>query len=114
MQLNKFLQQLNDNPNAIEFEDTMAVIAANYHYQATAFDNGQTSNAAGSNEGSCKIFAFALLNQLSVQQTLQCFGRFYHQDVLQNPAGNDHANIRNFMLTGWEGITFQQTALTAK
>ena len=68
-------------------------------------------NEAGTNEGSCKIFYFAQLNNLNVQQTLACFGRYYSEDVLSNPTGNDHGNIRNFMKTGWQGIEFKSVAL---
>ncbi|SEQ12389.1 HopJ type III effector protein [Amphritea atlantica] len=113
MDLKQFLEQLDDS-GRFDFEDTMATIAANYDYTPARFTNGELVNEAGTNEGSCKIFAFARLNGLSEQQTLNCFGRFYHNDVLENPQGSDHGNIRNFMVHGWSGIIFEQTALTAK
>ncbi|MDO6445939.1 HopJ type III effector protein [Colwellia sp. 1_MG-2023] len=98
----------------INFEDVMAVIAANYQYQPSRFNNGELVNQAGTNEGSCKIFAYAQLNKLSEQATLYCFGQYYRDDVLKNPTGNDHGNIRNFMKSGWAGITFERNALIAK
>jgi hypothetical protein len=98
----------------INFEEVMAVISANYHYQPSTFNNGDIVNQAGTNEGSCKIFAYAQLNDLSEQATLHCFGQYYREDVLNNPSGHDHGNIRNFMKNGWAGITFEQTALTLK
>lgn len=110
--LSAFLNTLNSQPNSITFEQTMAVIAHNYTYSATTFTNGSATNAAGTNEGSCKIFAFAKLNQLTPEQTLHCFGDYYRADVLQNPAGSDHANIRNFMQSGWAGVHFESQALT--
>ncbi|WP_417222101.1 HopJ type III effector protein [Amphritea sp.] len=113
MDLQQFIQQL-DQPGNIDFEDSMAVIEANYDYSPTRFFNGELINEAGTNEGSCKIFAFAQLNGLSEQQTLNCFGRFYHQDVLQHPNGNDHGNIRNFITHGWSGVSFDQAALVPK
>ncbi|MBR9866977.1 MAG: HopJ type III effector protein [Oceanospirillales bacterium] len=113
MNLQQFVEKL-DNNNGYDFEDTIAVIAANYDYTPTRFTNGDLVNDAGTNEGSCKIFAFAQINQLSEQQTLNCFGRFYRNDVLENPQGSDHSNIRNFMVHGWSGISFGQPALTAK
>ncbi len=97
----------------LEFEQVMQVINENYRYQPAAFNNGEITNEAGTNEGSCKIFYFAQLNKLSEQQTLACFGRYYREDVLSNPAGDDHANIRNFMKTGWQGIEFESVALQA-
>ena len=69
-------------------------------------------NEAGTNEGSCKIFAFAQLHHLSEQATLACFGQYYREDVLQNPQGNDHGNIRNFIKQGWQGITFESDVLS--
>ncbi|WP_415911471.1 HopJ type III effector protein [Neptuniibacter sp. QD37_11] len=110
MTLNEFLQQLGNNPE-LDFEDTMQVISDNYEFSPTAFSNGHVQNEVGQNEGSCKIFAFAQLNNLDKEQTLRCFGRFY-QDVLNTPEGNDHGNIRNFMKTGWEGISFSGSALS--
>ncbi|MGY8870398.1 MAG: HopJ type III effector protein [Pseudomonadales bacterium] len=102
---------------AIDFEDTMAVINEHFDYAPTAFTNGlsdkQVANEAGKNEGSCKIFAFSQLLELGEEQTLRCFGRFY-QDVLNTPEGEDHGNIRNFMCDGWKGIRFEGQALTRK
>ncbi len=114
MTINNFLQKLTDTPESIEFTDTMAVIEANYAFTETAFDNGELHNDAGENSGSCKLFAFALLQNLSEQQTLACFGGYYRDDVLQHPEGSDHQNIRNFIQHGWSGIAFSSTALKEK
>lgn len=113
MELHQFITQLGNNHD-LDFEDTMAVIAENYDYTPTRFSNGDVINGAGTNEGSCKIFAFAKINQLSPEQTLACFGRFYRDDVLNNPDGSDHGNIRNFMRHGWDGIQFDIPALSTK
>ncbi len=117
MSLTSFLKKINHH-EAISFEETMAVIAENYHYQATEFSNGLDgqvlTSQAGTNEGSCKIFAFAQLNQLDQQQTLNLFGDYYRQDVLNDPNGTGHQNIRQFMKYGWEGICFKGVALTVK
>lgn len=106
-----FLQRLRENPDQIEFADTIAVIDANYVFTPTAFRNGDTHNAAGQNNGSCKIFAFAKLHRLSEAETLACFGRYYRDDVLQHPDASDHQNIRNFMRSGWRGVEFEGEAL---
>jgi hypothetical protein len=111
--LTQLLSQLSENADEITFEQVMQVINDNYSYTPTAFKNGDVNNASGTNEGSCKIFTFAKLNNLNEAQTLACFGRFYRQDVLENPAGDDHGNIRNFIKTGWQGIEFEKVALTA-
>ena len=109
MLLETFLAEIGEN-SALDFEDTIQVITDNYSYTPTAFSNGDITNEAGQNEGSCKIFAFAQKHELSEAQTLKCFGRFY-QDVLNTPEGNDHGNIRNFMKHGWSGINFSGEAL---
>ncbi len=114
MELHNFLQQLNDNPDSISFNDTMALIESLYQFTPTAFSNGNLVSEAGQNSGSCKLFSFGLLQGLSPQQTLSCFGAYYRDDVLKHPLGTDHQNIRNFMVTGWAGIAFQGSALTAK
>lgn len=114
MTLSTLLKQLNSQPETVEFDDVIAVINKNYNYTATEFTNGETVNLAGTNEGSCKIFAFAQQQNLTESQTLACFGKYYRQDVLSNPKGSDHANIRNFMNTGWAGVNFVSAALTAK
>lgn len=59
-------------------------------------------------------FSFAKLNQLSKDETLALFGDFYRTDVLQNPEGTDHQNIRNFMVSGWDGISFEGEALKSQ
>ena len=114
MNLDDFLKKLNNDPASIAFDDTMAVIAALYDFTPAAFTNGDTRNEAGQNSGSCKLFAFAMLNKLSKEQTLACFGAYYRDDVLKHPQGTDHQNIRNFMKYGWDGVKFDSMPLTAK
>ncbi|WP_243978502.1 HopJ type III effector protein [Vibrio natriegens] len=114
MELQQFLDAVASIPEKIEFETTIAVIEANYEFTPTAFTNGATENGAGENNGSCKIFAFGLLNNLDKEATLACFGRFYRKDVLQHPENDDHQNIRNFMVSGWDGVKFESPALKAK
>lgn len=111
MTLSSFLQQLKTSPQTIEFNTVMNIINENYVYTPVTFNNGQLVNAAGTNEGSCKIFAFAQLHNLSEQQTLACFGKFYRDDVLLHPNSDDHGNIRTFIKQGWQGISFTADAL---
>lgn len=114
MNLDAFLKKLNDAPESIAFADTMAIIEASYDFTPAAFTNGSLRNEAGQNSGSCKLFAFAMLNKLSEQQTLASFGAYYRDDVLKHPEGTDHQNIRNFMKTGWAGVKFDSMPLKAK
>ena len=109
-----FLEQLQENPNSIAFQDTINVIEENYDFEPTAFKNGNQQNNSGENNGSCKIFSFAKLQNLSEEATLACFGSYYSEDVLKNPDGNDHQNIRNFLQFGWDGIHFEGEALVEK
>ncbi|MFP2770352.1 HopJ type III effector protein [Oceanisphaera sp. KMM 10153] len=114
MNLNELQQQLDNHPEIIEFADTMAVIESLYDFTPTGFTNGEVRNEAGQNNGSCKLFAFARLQGFNQQQTLACFGAFYRDDVLGNPGGQDHQNIRNFINSGWGGIEFAGQPLTPK
>lgn len=117
MTLDSFLEQIKNN-DTVGFNETIAVITENYHYTPTEFSNGldehRLVNPAGVNEGSCKIFAFAKLYRLDQKQTLALFGDYYRQDVLNDPEGASHRNIRNFIRYGWDGIGFSGQALAAK
>ncbi len=115
--VNDFLFRLRAG-EPIEFQDTMALITECFDYQPTYFKNGSDDdlmvNEAGVNEGSCKIFALAFLLCLDQPQTLALFGRYYRDDVLGHPEGQDHRNIRTFMVHGWAGIHFNGEALHPK
>jgi hypothetical protein len=104
----EFVNFLQQDPLAVEFEDVIALIDSFYIYTPTRFTNGvgpdPIVNEAGENEGSCKVFAFAKQQGLTEAQTLACFGRCDH--VLPNPDGDDHPNIRRFIADGWQGIRF--------
>ncbi len=109
-----FIEKLKKDPQEISFKDTMAVIEDHYLFEPVRFTNGRLVNEAGQNSGSCKLFFFAKLHNLNKAETLACFGDYYRKDVLKNPIGEDHQNIRNFMHTGWEGIYFDTNALIKK
>jgi len=123
MNISSFLRKLNDQPRKIEFNETMEVIDANFHYAPTTFDNGNIQNQKQQNEGSCKLLYFAqlqgldkahtvVLHQYNVVGVLACFGRYYRDDVLAHPDGHRHQNIRNFIDTGWAGIKYYDVALS--
>lgn len=101
-------------PETITFPEVIAHIDAHYDFTPTRFTNGTAVNEAGQNNGSCKIFSFAKLRDLTQAQTLALFGDYYRVDVLGNPDGTDHQNIRNFILHGWEGIRFDGETLKEK
>lgn len=109
------LKQIRSDPKSVDFEQTMAAIEEGYNYSAVAFSCGAVESNAEQNQGSAKIFSFAKLNKMSEASTLHLFGRYYREDVLNFPDGEDHGNIRNFMKTGWDGVAFPDgLALTAK
>ena len=37
-----------------------------------------------------------------------------YQEVLNDPEGDSHANIRNFITYGWEGLKFESPVLNKK
>jgi len=106
--LNDFRARLHSE--AFTFAETLGFIAEHYDYQPSAFSNGAVENPAGQNEGSCKTLGLALLEGLSLEETLRCFGEHY-RSVLANPDGNDHGNIRALMATGLAGVRFDQQPL---
>lgn len=106
------LTQLKTSPETIDFKEVIVYIDEHYAFVPTKFRNGNVVNEAGENNGSCKVFSFAQLKGLNEEETLALFGDFYREDVLENPEGTDHQNIRNFMQSGWGGIAFEGEALT--
>ena len=113
MTIPEFKTKLKTTPTAITFKETMQVIENYYTFNPTAFKNGDIINNAGENNGSCKLFAFAMHQELTKEETLLCFGEYY-QTVLEDKNGTSHQNIRNFMKTGFKGLSFENEALTLK
>ncbi len=114
MQKEQLINLIKTDPQSIEFNNVIETISQHYHYAPTRFTNGEVVNENGTNEGSCKIFSFAQLNNLNEQETLTCFGKYYREDVLAHPERTDHTNIRTFMQSGWEGIRFETQVLLEK
>ena len=118
MTIDELIEKIYTRPDYINFTEVIETIESNYSYTPTHFINGKgshtTINEAGTNEGSCKIFAFSKINKLDVKQTLACFGKYYREDVLGHPDNDGHANIRNFMQYGWQGIRFEGEALSLR
>ena len=112
--MESIINKIKTNPTALGFKEVIAAIEENYHFTATKFINGEIVNEAGQNSGSCKVFSFAKLQDLSKEETLACFGEYYRKDVLENQNGTDHQNIRNFIKFGWQRIVFEGEALHKK
>ncbi|MBR7889216.1 HopJ type III effector protein [Marinomonas sp. A79] len=108
------VEKVKTTPEQVMFKEVIDVIEREYDFTPTSFTNGEQSNGLNENNGSCKIFSLASLLKLNKIETLNLFGDFYRVDVLDNPTGEDHQNIRQFMIHGWSGIAFPTPALTAK
>ena len=112
MQLMMFIGRA---PDEISFQLTMDAVEELYEYSDVPFSVGDVKSAAGESKGSAKVFSFGKISNLDAEATLQCFGDFYRKDVLENPDGTDHANIRAFMKGGWDCVEFPEgLALKAK
>jgi hypothetical protein len=114
MTLDAFIHRLRSTPDRIAFEETIGLIDSLYDFTPTTFRSGNQHNDTGENTGSCKILAFAQLNGLSETETLACFGHYYRDDVLGDPNGSGHANIREFVRHGWPGVHFAAFPLQPK
>ena len=86
----------------------MDVVEKSYRVRSVPFSVGDVSSAAGENMGSAKILSLGQMLSLSKEVTLWLFGDYYREDVLKNPEGTDHANIRAFMKVGWSGVSFPE------
>lgn len=104
---------LNIKEGDIPFSEVLNYIDEQYHFTPSAFKNGSLENAVDQNHGSCKIFAFAQLNQLNEADTLTLFAEHY-ENVVQDADGTNHQNIRQFIQHGWNGISFNAFPLKAK
>lgn len=107
MSIKSLLSKIRETPEEVQFDEVIDDIGEYYEFVETGFWNGDMYNAAGENNGSCRIFYFAEINGLDQQQTLNCFGRYYREDVLCEPGGDNHKNIRQFIRTGWGGMLFE-------
>lgn len=114
MTVEQLVAFIKSEPNNVEFSTVIEVIDQEFEFTPTQFQNGEITNGAGENNGSCKILSFAQRVGLSQQDTLACFGQFYRHDVLDHPDNTDHQNIRNFIRFGWQGVRFSGNALKAK
>ena len=90
------------DPDNLDFAELIDVIETNYEVGLIEFKNGDIVNKAGENEGSAKLLSYAALCDFDKETTLKLWGQYY-KEVLADPDGDSHKNIRNFMKTGWEG-----------
>src|SRR3569832_469981 len=102
------------NADSLKFEEVKEIINQFYETGLIEFKNGDIVNKLGENEGSAKLLSYAALSNLDKDTTLKLWGQYY-REVLKDPEGNSHQNIRNFKNYGWEGVPFENgVALTRK
>lgn len=98
----------------LTLEEVIDMIDTHYESGLIEFKNGDIVNKQGENEGSAKLLSYAALSELDKDTTLKLWGQHY-RDVLKDPNGDSHQNIRNFMKYGWDGVPFENgIALTRK
>jgi HopJ type III effector protein len=90
------------NADDLKFEEVMELIDTHYEVGLIEFKNGDIVNKPGENEGSGKVLSYAALSNMDKETTLKLWGQYY-REVLADPDGDSHPNIRNFMKYGWEG-----------
>lgn len=99
-----------------EFEETTSLVDSLFQVTPCAFRVGlgpfAVDNPIGTNTGALRVLALGKLLGLDKQTTLNLFGRHY-RDVLDNPHGDAHANIRAFIRDGWNGVEFSGEPLKA-
>lgn len=94
----------------LHFADVLAVIDDAYAFSPCGFataagTDAEVLNPRGANTGSLKVLSFAALNGLDSAATLALFAEHYGE-VVANPGGGSHPNIRAFRAQGWDGVRF--------
>ena len=98
----------------MKFSDFLDLIESEYTFNNIAFENNGHLNSNQENQGSAKVFCFALMHSLDEKDTIRCFGEHY-KSVIESPEDViSHLNIRNFMKMGWEGVSIDKNALSVK
>lgn len=104
--------------NSMMFQDVMNILRRHYECVPAAFATGvgtpkETRNPAGSNAASCLLLAAARRLGFSMPETLALY-REHYRDVLADPDGVTHANIRALIANGWAGVEFSADPLRLK
>ncbi|TFJ85330.1 hypothetical protein NSK_003378 [Nannochloropsis salina CCMP1776] len=91
----------------LKFDEVMQAIDDTYDYTPKPFKNGDVTNPAGTNAGSCKLLSLGILHGLPPASLLALFGEHY-RSVIQTPKGSDHGNIRSLLSKGWQAVSFPE------
>ncbi len=108
-----FNANLEMDASELTFEEVIELIDTHYETGLLEFKNGDIVNKQGENEGSAKVLSYAALSNLDKDTTLKLWGQYY-REVLEDPKGDSHQNIRNFMKYGWDGVPFENGIALAR
>ena len=89
---------------SVTFKETIDFLDTHYFYFEVPFKNGPLYSKPNENTGTAKILSFGLMTRMTEAQTLAMFGEIYRN---LSPDGTDHANIRQFIKTGFAGVSFE-------
>jgi len=103
---------LSEEVDTMPFSDIMKTLDLHFTFRPTAFSVGDTKSTENQNQKSLRVLSFAQLLKLSKEQTLKLWGEHYKQ-VLQEPEGSSHGNIRAFLKGGFECVNAPQDVITA-
>ena len=93
-----------------KFSEIQEIINTDYTYEPNGFTIGNIYNDSNNNQWSGKIASYAVINNLTNQETLELFGEHY-QSVLDDPNGTGHANVRALIKYGLTGVKFDNNKL---
>lgn len=88
-----------------KLQANIAAIESTYLISPQGFKVGDVFNEPGDNMGSLAILGFARLHNLPLEKVLPIFGEAY-DEVMANPEGDDHKNIRALIKFGVESVVF--------
>lgn len=89
----------------VQMDDVIAVCDREFEYTDSSFSVGAVENKVGTNVKSSKILSFAYLTKMDTETALKCYGEVY-REVLVDPDGDSHGNIRALMKGGTECVKF--------
>jgi len=113
MNTKQYLEKIKSS-EVVDFNEFIDLIEQEYNFTNIAFNNGNLHNKNDENQGSAKVFCFALLHNLSKEQTLRCFSQHYASVLNSKAEDKTHLNIRNFIKSGFAGLQIDKQALSFK
>jgi hypothetical protein len=103
--IENLLRKVRTDASSLMFAETLEAIELGFEFFGVKFSCGDVVSSSSENTGSSKVLSMAILVGLTDAETLACFGEHY-RDVLADPSGASHANIRALMATGLAGVKF--------